>query len=581
MRVAVNNESSVAKRLSGAFALVGVAAAASLVVAGSAFAQTTAPSSVTPPTLRPEARASSAIVIPESNGLRPPAGSEGLTVTLSGVDVEGGYKELADQTEAITAGLKGRQRTLAEIYAAASAIEAAHVRAGYILVRAAVPPQQLVDGGRLRIVIVDGFIEAVDTAAVPARSRAVVAARVSGLAGHHHVKLAQIEGPLLIANDVPGISLTSTLMRGSQPGGARLVVNAKQQLLSGSLGFDNNYDRLLDTYGFSAQLALNSALGLGEQLYGFAAGGYDLGKFFTRDAPVRVLGGGAVVPFVNGRLVINPEATFSRTQPIAETGVARTRALLRRLTLRAGYTVTKTRSSSLAFNATVEQIDETNSAIDFGVQISHDRFMAARLGLSFTQARSNGGFWAASGQVSHGLGSLGALSTRPAGVLVSRLGATNDFTRLGLTLRGGLPVAQRLRLAVTARGQTTFGRPVFRSEQTTLEGGEALSAYTGGLTAVDSAVTGRAELARPFTIGASKALTQIAPYVFAAAGAGRIERPTVLEPSSITAAAAGIGVRIFIEQLGLSLSAEYARGFADVAALDKANRFNGSITFRF
>jgi hemolysin activation/secretion protein len=552
------------KSRTGALWLVG--AALSFVGVCPVFAQTTAPSSVTPPTLRPEVPASSPVFIPESNGLRPPAGTDGLSVTLGGVDVAGGYAELANQTDAVVAGLKGRKVTLAEVYTAASAIEAAHVRAGYILVRASVPPQQLVDGGTLKIVIVDGFIENVDTSTVPARSRAVIAARVAELAGKHHIKLAQIEEPLLIASDVPGITLSSTLMRGSQPGGARLVVNAKQHLFSGSVGFDNSYDRLLDTYGASAQLSLNSPLGLGEQFYGFAAGGYDLGRFFTSDAPVRVLGGGAVVP---------------RTQPLAQTGVARTRGTLQRLTLRAGYTVIKTRAHSLAINATVEQIDETNSAIDFGVQISHDRFMAARLGVSYTQAHVDGSFWAVSGLLSQGLGDLGALTVLPTGVLASRQGATRNFTKLGITLRGAAPVVGGLRLVVSGRGQTGFGQPVFRSEQTALEGADALSAYTGGVTAVDSAVTARTELVLPFTSTAFKHRTQIAPYTFAAAGAGWIERPTALERGSITAAAVGVGVRLGLEPLGLSLSAEYAHGFADVPALDRANRFSGSVTLRF
>lgn len=542
---------------------------------------------MTPQTLRPDAPASSAINIPVSDGLRPPAGSEALRVSLAGVNVEGGYTELADQTAAVFVGLTGRTLSLAEVYKAASAIEAAYVRAGYILVRVAIPPQQLVDGGTLKIVIVDGFIEDVDTSTVPARSRAIVTARVAGLAGKHHIKLGEIETSLLIANDVPGITLSSTLMRGEQPGGVKLVVNAKQQLLSGSAGIDNSYDRLLDTYRASAQLSLNSALGLGEQFYGFAAGGYDLAEFFTNDTPVRVLGGGAVVPFANGRLMINPEATFSRTQPLMQAGVARTRGTLQRLTLRAGYTIIKTRTQTLAINAAVEQIDETNSALDFGVQISHDRFMAARLGVSYLQEHFDGSFWTVSGLLSQGLGDLGALPVLPMGVLASRQGATRNFVKLGITLRGAAPVAGGLRLVMTGGGQTAFGQPVFRSEQTALEGADALSAYAGGVTAVDSAVTARSELILPFTSKAFKRRVQIAPYTFVAAGAGWIERPTALERGSIAAAALGAGVRVRLEPLGLglglglSLTAEYAHGFADVPALDRANRFSGSVTLPF
>lgn len=558
--------------------------AASMLALGAAQAvhgQATAPSSITPPTLRPnDTNKGVALAVPEAGELVPPAGSEGLAVRIDHVVVDGGFAELATTTAAIVAPLQGRRVTLAEVYKAASEIEAVHARAGYVLARVVVPPQSLVDGGTLRIVVIDGFIEDVDVSGVPARVRHAVEMRVASLKGRHHVKLSQIEQPLLIASDVPGLTLSSTLTRGTQAGATRLVLAGRQALVSGQIGADNGLASSLGTYGFNLQLSLNSALGVGEQIYGFAASGYNVSKLFGSNVPVRVLGGGVVVPIGEGRLTFNPEATFSRTQPSVTEGAPQSQGKLRRLTMRAGYTVFKTRSRTLTVNAVVEQLDETNGLPAFGVDISHDRFMATRVGATYSANLGDGRAIILNGQFSHGLGDLGALKQGelPIGTTYSRQGASLDFSKFEAALHAKLPLSRDFQLTIVAKGQTSFGKALFRSEQTALEGNDALSAYVGGVTAVDEAVLGRAELGGTFSVA------QIAvalPYIFAAAGVGRIDQPTILEPGSISAGSAGAGLRIAINGTGLSVSAEYAHGFSDYAPLHSVDRVNASISVRF
>lgn len=561
------------------FYLTGTALA--LGAAQAAHAQATAPSSVTPATLRPDTQNRAVpIAIPDSGALEAPQGAAALTVRIDSVTIDGAFPEVADQTARIVAALRGRTVTLAEVYRAASEIEAAHARAGYVLARVVVPPQSLVEGGTLRLVVVDGFIEDVDVSGVPARVRAAVLARVAGLKGRHHVRLNATEQPLLIANEVPGLVLSSTLTRGNQPGGTRLVLVGTQNLLSGRLDFDNSLSSALGTYGFDAQLQLNSALGLGEEIYGFAASGYDLARFFRADVPVRVLGGGVVLPIGDGRLTINPEATFSRTQPKTPVGAPVSRGDLRRLTLRGGYTLVKTRRETLVTNAVVEQIDETDKLPDFGVAISHDRFMAARFGASYSFNAPYGSSFAAGGQVSQGLGGLGALrqGDLPFGTTYSRQGSSLTFTKLNVTLHGQTSLSNTLQLNVVVKGQTSFGKPVFRSEQAVLEGVDALSAYVGGVTAVDEALVARTELVG--TLPLARTLL-VQPYAFVAGGISRINRPTFFEPGGINAGSAGVGLRANLLGPGIALGVEYARGFADYAPLRSVDRLNVAASIRF
>jgi hemolysin activation/secretion protein len=205
----------------------------------SAAAQTPAPSRLAPQSLRPEAPAAANVVLPGEQGLVAPANAERLSVEIGKVVVEGGFPELKEAAAALAAPLEGRKVSLAQIYALANAIEQAYASAGFVLARVVVPPQKLQRRGPLRLVVVDGFIEAIDAKGLPERERAAILVRASALIGQRHLRLSEIERRLLLAADLPGASLKSTLTRGASAGGAILVLEGTQRLVVGSLGYDN------------------------------------------------------------------------------------------------------------------------------------------------------------------------------------------------------------------------------------------------------------------------------------------------------------------------------------------------------
>jgi hemolysin activation/secretion protein len=109
--------------------------------------------------------------------------------------------------------------------------------------------------------------------------------------------------------------------------------------------------------------------------------------------------------------------------------------------------------------------------------------------------------------------------------------------------------------------------------------GDAVSAYTGGETAVDEGIAARFELARSFDAG--KSGFAITPYIFASSGLGSIKQPTILEPGSIKVGAFGAGARAGSATGKWSLLLEYAHGISNVAALDDSDRVNFGLVFRF
>ena len=531
-----------------------------------------APNTVTPPTLQPEHGPElPAILLPPTETLSPPTGAEDFRFTPGQVSVEGAFPRVASAVASLARTIEGRTVTLADVYRMASAIEAAHARQGFVLARVSIPPQRLVDGGPVRIVVTDGFIESIDVSGVPRQLRNVVAARLTGLRDVPQLTLARIERQILLAGDVAGATLRSTLARGDKPGGVRLLIDGQWRPLRASLRADNAVDRSLADASVTVQVSLNGLLGLGETIYAYAATSDPL-RPLASDTRVRVIGTGVLLGIGDGRLTLNPEATLARTQPLAPPGVPRTQGRLERYAIRTTYVLARTRFHQDLLDFSIEALDQRTTAIDFGSDIARDRYAVARLGASVARISALAS-WSLAGQVGQGLGHLVSDLTVPP----TRQDALATFTKLSGQGRVLIPVGRHVSWSAVALAQTSFGRPLLRAEQFQLEGSEAVSVFVGGVTAVDEGLTLRSELSVPVAV---RQMT-FAPYVFAAGGFGHVARPTSVEAGHLLAGAIGVGARTTIANGRLGLGFEYGYGFANLPAIDGCERVNFTASVRF
>ena len=358
-----------------AFALV----AAFSLAPGLASGQAVSPSQVTPATLAPAARPSATITLTSPAGLAAPANASSLSVAISDVTVSGGFPELQAETSAITARIIGRRASVADIFAVANAIEQAYAAHGFVLVRVAVPPQKLVNGGALHLVVIDGFVEGVDVKGVPEKQRALVQARLASLIGARHVTLGEIERRLILASDIPGLGLSSTIARGTAPGGTLLVLEATQSAAVGTLGFDNRLPNSLGTWELNGAFAVNSPFGYGEQIYGAASTGYNLGQVWNATTPMQLLGAGFVLPVGVDGLKINPEYTNSVTRPAPTPWAPADVGYYQRFDLRASYPLILTRAQALTVQGTYEWAQEHLVPIGFDTDLYDDQYNVARL----------------------------------------------------------------------------------------------------------------------------------------------------------------------------------------------------------
>jgi len=541
---------------------------------------------VTPPSLRPPpGPAGEGPILPAPAPLQPPPGSASFDVLVDDVQVDGSFPGFAAQTKVLADGIVHRRLTTAEIYAFATSLEQAYARAGYTLARVVVPPQHIEDHGRLRILVIDGFIESVDVQGVPSRVRDVIAASVGRLVERRHVTSDEIERALLLAGDLPGVSLRSALAPGTREGGTKLIVEAEQHLVTATLGTDDRLPGSLGTWQISGNLAVNSALGFGEQFYASFGLGADLSRAIAGASPLRIHGGGVVVPLGADGITINPEYTHTRSETLPGPGLIPSAGEFDRYALRLFDPLIRTRDNTLTFQVSLEHIVQRSFVPSLAADISLDRYTVIRLGPDFTTLLGTVTGLEMGVTVSRGLAGRSAAKAIEAGLPLSSVDAASDFTKVGATFHVTQPLPGGLRLDVNGQAQSSLGKPMLKAEQFSLSDNGAVSAFADGTFNVDQGETLRAELGRGFVLPAFDTTISLTPYVFGAAGRGHLVRATQLEQPVIDAAAFGVGTHGALQAnggtAGATIGVELARQFTDVPRMRQGWRGNVKFVMAF
>jgi hemolysin activation/secretion protein len=542
--------------------------------------------SYAPPVIRP---VEGGMDLAGGTGLQAPAGAERLKVRPAGLLIKGGFEELAEETAEIEARISNKRVTGADLFAAARALEAAYARAGYLLVRVTLPPQTLKDGHRLKLIVTDGYVEAVDSSALPERARRRIDAVLAPLIGRDHLTKRELERRLLLAGDTPGMMLRSTLRAGSTTGAAILIVDGRYDAVTGNAGLNNSVSKEMGHYSASLGLNINTVLGLGEVGY-FALAGYPGANdsVFSDDPRNRQIVGGVTLPLGTEGWWANVEAVISRTHPSSDLAYTM-KDRFERYSGKLGYHWLRSRDANTASIIGFEVEEETQHLVISGseVEFTKDKLRVLRFTQMGDRYFDGGGHLSGDLTASFGLDGLGARSGTAA-LPLSRDGAQPDFQKLALQTRYTLSwFGGQVQGMVAAKAQTSFGDPLVGSEQITLGGTGWLSAFDSGTIEGDAGAALRAELSlirsRSLFPDAPEIGSAVSPYIFGALGLTKLENPTAVETEITRAGSFGAGLRIGLSEKASPrsgwLTFEYAHGAA--TDLDTEDRFSLGINTKF
>jgi hemolysin activation/secretion protein len=194
---------------------------------------------------------------------------EGIKTKVSAFRITGASVFTEAQLQARIASSVGKELSLAELGNVAAEISLFYRNNGYFVARAYLPAQEIKDGV-VEIAVIEGRIGKIDVNLQGAgRLTDTIIKQIIGgsVKQGDVVSEARLERGLLLANDLAGVSINSTLVPGASVGTSDLVVEAKQTgAISGGLDYDNFGNKFTGASRVGASVNFNNPARIGDQI---------------------------------------------------------------------------------------------------------------------------------------------------------------------------------------------------------------------------------------------------------------------------------------------------------------------------
>jgi hemolysin activation/secretion protein len=474
----------------------------------------------------------------------------GPPVTIQAVEIQGATAYKPGELEPYYRDIVGKSVPLSQISGVLQQIQAKYRNDGYVLtvVRGTVEP---VDGrSTLRVRVVEGFISDVKIDGDIGPAGVLVYNFLNKLTSIRPVNIADIERALLLAQDVPGVSVRAVLRPGTGEAGAvELVGQVGRKPFGGFVQYDNR----------AAPFAGPHELLVGAQANSFTSAG-ERTEVILYDTPFneqQIFGQAGIEGFVGSSgLKLRAYGGYGPSEPGGPLGQVGFRSRLLIAGASAAYPIIRTRpvtlNVTLAFDISRAEISQADLASGARQRSSLDELRIVRLGetLDFQDQTFGTGLVSANTvalTLHQGLSGLGASTSgdRP-GTKVDFFKVTGELTRVQnlFGFNGGL-------VALKLSGGGQYSGDILPSNEKYFLGGTKFGrGYFSGEITGDRAVGATAELQLntstdwPVRLG-------LQPYLFYDAGwAWNLAQGDLDEHVK----SAGVGVRIsFTQQLSVEL----------------------------
>ena len=447
---------------------------------------------------------------------------------LQDIRIEGGTRFPAAVFHALYQDLLGKTVTLADILDVADKIEKLYRDAGYILVRAYVPPQQVSDG-TFTINIIEGKIANIRVRGGYPATQAQVKAYLDKTVGVTPLPLATMERGLLLANDLPGVAATGVLTPAQDiPGASDVVVDIAQRRFTGGLGVDNRGSRFSGRWTLAGDVQVNSLLG-DDQLAGSLTTSPDASKQIAGQLRYRrAIGDDGLIATLTGTVTHGqPGSTLKAFEVLTDSWAAG---------FRLTYPIIRSRRQTLQIDG---GFTAQNADVNIlGTGLSRDEWRVVDISATYLRSNWLGGSLATSIDVAQGLPVFGATASRSPSL--SRKGGVTDFTKITGFMRYSALLGSGFSGVLTAQGQYAFS-PLITGEQIAFGGLQIGRGYDPGGITGDHGIGGSAEL-RYDTGPLGSLLLNLEPYAYLdSARTWYIQRGAAADPDLINQYIVSVG----------------------------------------
>ncbi|HEX8988969.1 MAG TPA: ShlB/FhaC/HecB family hemolysin secretion/activation protein [Rhodocyclaceae bacterium] len=213
--------------------------------------------------------------------MRPPLRRDAaVAIRVTAIRITGVHAFPNEELAALVADAAGRTLTLADLDEYAERISRHYRDAGYLLARAYLPAQDIIDG-MVEIAVIEGRLGKLHIENDSSMPDAEVAARFAAVKGDAALDGLALERSLLLLNDLPNVEVKSTLKPGASVGTTDLDVRVDAKSpYAGSVEFDNFGNRFSGDLRLGASFSAGNLAGLSDTLAlrGVEAAGLSYGR---------------------------------------------------------------------------------------------------------------------------------------------------------------------------------------------------------------------------------------------------------------------------------------------------------------
>lgn len=484
----------------------------------------------------------------------PPAQAAQISLSIIGFRIVGATALDASALQAVVAPFQDQNGTLLDVFQAAAALTAYYGDRGFLLSRTIVPPQELEPSGAvITLQVIEGYVEKV-TLPTELGSRAqILQQHARNIETSRPLNADDLEREMLLANDIPGLSVQSNLSASpTVPAASVLTLTTDEDAGGWGISVNNRGSDASGPLQFTVSGRVNNLLGFNEQLSGglTLAGPADSSNrpelayvFFGYDQVINASG-----------LRFSFDANYSQGDPDSAVLTAldyETEGFNASVAL--SYPFIRTRSRNLS--GTLAFDFKNSESTNFAGIASEDRLRILRAELNFDNADQYNGTNQVQLAFHKGIDGLG--STTNSNPNASRTPGKVDFFRATLELSRTQALGNGFSLHGGVFGQWTDD-PLLSSQECGYGGQQYGRGFDSSVITGDTCVKGSLEMrynvpSGEFTQGLNLDYAQL--YAFADAGRiGNIDAP-LGTPSSDTASSAGLGVRFGIGSMNFDVSA--------------------------
>ncbi len=523
------------------------------------------PNQVLPGTLdktfeqNPTSQSTGKVVVPSPSVQVTPTLAGSTKFILNSVSIAGNTVFQTSELTAFYHDYIGKQVSLANIFDVANEITNHYAKAGYALSVAYIPAQEIDQNGVIRIVIVEGSINEIiysgNVAALSKRTKR----QFEKLTAETPLTVATLERYILLANDIPGLNVSTTIDRADQgAGNIRLLVNVDHKIIEGHVGIGNRGSSALGPILGDIGFTFNNLGPLDGYISGLAS--HTIGQnelaYYSLSTGAFINDEGTKIDLSLSRVNASPGVPtlelleFNTDSWIGSVGV--------------NHPLIRSRSRNAAVWT---RFDFKNSDGEMlGFSTSNENIRSLRFGGQYDWVSSEGTITLLQGQLSQGIGIFGA--TKNGSPLINRQNADFNYRSFKFDVSQFHHFDDGFGLSLRASAQYS-GDALIGSEQCGFGGNNYGRAYDNFEISGDKCVIGSAEISKNLP-RLSNQINNIQPYVFWDAGKVWLNQSNISSFSH----AAGAGVRATFFQ--------YVNGYAELAVpLKQAVSLTNSKSPRF